>query len=225
MRQVAALFLFVVGACGGGDRQGLTADSAVLQSGGGAIDSAGGTASATVDSGTSDTLVVDSMALHNPSVVLVADSVAGDELFRRKGKCLSCHGLAGKGLAGLGPTLQDSVWLHGDGSFAFIRRTITNGIARPKESNLAMPAFGRAPDADASVLSTTLSSEEIYRIAAYVFTLSHLGSTVADTTTIVRDTSAVRSDSAPPVPPVLPVPPPLARSRTADAPADRPFIR
>src|SRR5688572_25168784 len=128
VKHVAALFLIVAGACGGGDRQGLTADSAVLQSGGAAGDSGGGTTGTGADTGTGtdsiDSLMVDSIALHNPTMVLLADSVTGDALFRRKGKCLSCHGLSGKGLEGLGPNLQDSVWLHGDGSFAFVRRTI-----------------------------------------------------------------------------------------------------
>lgn len=209
MKHVAALCLLVASACGGGDRQGLTADSAVLQSGGAPADSGGGTTATGVDSNVSDTVAVDSAGLHNPTVVLAADSVTGDALFRRKGKCLSCHGLDGKGLDGLGPNLQDSVWLHGDGSFAFVHRTITEGIARPKVSNLTMPALG-----------TTLSPEEIYHIAAYVYTLSHPGSAVADTTTIVRDTSAAPPDS------VVPVPPPAAASASgASARPDTPFIR
>ena len=222
MRHVAALFVLVIGACGGGDRQGLTADSAVLQSGGIGVDSGRNTAGIPVGADSGDTLIVDSIALHNPTIVLAADSVAGDELFRRKGKCLSCHGLSGKGLAGLGPNLQDSVWLHGDGSFAFIRRTIMDGIARPKESNLGMPAFGRPPGADASVLSTTLSPEEIYHVAAYVYTLSHPGSAVADTTTVIPDTSVVPPDS---IPPTLPPPPPLADLRGAASRTDSPLIR
>ena len=202
MRRLAALLLLVLGACGDNERQGLTADSAVLQSGQPAPDSTAANVGGDTVRGAGDSPTVDSVALHNPVMVLVADSVAGDELFRRKGKCLSCHGLAGKGLERLGPNLQDSVWLHGDGSFAFIRRTIIEGIARPKESNFGMPAFGRGPGADASVLSTTLAPEEIYRIAAYVYTLSHPGSAVADTTTIVPDSTAVPPDSVrPPVPP------------------------
>ena len=219
MRGVATLFALVIGACGGGDRQGLTADSAVLQSNDVGVDSARDTAGVAIDSGVGDTLALDSIALHNPTLVLAADSVTGDELFRRKGKCLSCHGLAGKGLAGLGPNLQDSVWLHGDGSFAFIRRTIMDGIARPKESNLGMPAFGPPPGASATVLSTTLSPEEIYHVTAYVYTLSHPGRAVADTTTVISDTSAVPPDSIP-----LP-PPPIAPARGTDRRLDSPVIR
>ena len=210
MKRTAALFLLAVAACGDAEREGLTADSAVLQSGTARFDSTG-TDTGTSDTAATDTLAADSIALHNPVVVLAADSVSGDELFRRKGKCLSCHGLAGKGLAGLGPNLQDSVWLHGDGSFAFIRRTIMEGIARPKESNLGMPAFGRPVGADASVLSTTLEPEEIYRITAYVYTLSHPGSALADTTTAAPDTSAVPPGTAPPTPPpTTPAVPPRA---------------
>jgi mono/diheme cytochrome c family protein len=222
VRQVAALLLFVVGACGDGDRQGLTADSAVLQPGGTGSDSTTGRVGSqgtAVDSPSGDTLTVDSIALHNPTMVLVSDSVAGEELFRRKGKCLSCHGQAGRG-TGLGPNLQDSVWLHGDGSFAFIRRTIRDGIARPKESNLVMPAFGRAPGADASLLSTTLAPEEIYRVAAYVYALSHPGSVVMDTTTAAPDSGLARPDSVPPVPP-----PVAAPASSIDSRSDTPFIR
>lgn len=219
VRHVAALLLLIAGACGDGERRGLTADSAVLQPGPVSGDSASGTSGTTgagADSGVVDTLTVDSIALHNPTVVLVADSVAGDELFRRKGKCLSCHGLAGKGLPGLGPNLQDSVWLHGDGSFAFIRRTIIEGIARPKEAGFGMPAFGRPPGADAAMLSTTLSPEEIYHITAYVYTLSHGGSAVADTSAAARDTSGVARDSIPPpIPPEVAAPSPTQAARAA----------
>ena len=220
VRHVAALLLLIAGACGDGERRGLTADSAVLQPGPPSQDSASGTRGAGIDSGAVDTLTVDSIALHNPTMVLASDSVVGDELFRRKGKCLSCHGLAGKGLAGLGPNLQDSVWLHGDGSFAFIRRTIIEGIARPKEAGFGMPAFGRLPGADAATLSTTLSPEEIYHITAYVYTLSHPGSAVADTSAAARDTSGVTTDSGPP-----PIPPAAASpSRPASARSATPSL-
>jgi hypothetical protein len=72
------------------------------------------------------------------------------------------------------------------------------------------------------VLSTTLSPEEIYTVAAYVYTLSHPGSAVADTTTVVPDTSVVPPDS---IPPPLPPPPPLADLRGAASRTDRPLIR
>jgi mono/diheme cytochrome c family protein len=180
-------------ACGGDAREGLTADSAVLQT----RDSSGMVSpdSTTSDSANAapDSGATDSATVTAPTFVLLADSAEGDVLYRRKGKCLSCHGLNGKGLEGLGANLQDSLWLHGDGSFSFIQRTIVEGIARPKVSPTVMPSF-----------ATALAPEEVYRIAAYVYTLSHPGVALADTTRAATDTIP-RTDTIPP-----PVPPPTA---------------
>ncbi len=176
--------------CGDGEREGLTADSAVIQNRDPVttpVDSSATTIDSTVADSTEDSLRV---AL--PTLVLIADSAAGDVLYRRKGKCLSCHGLDGKGLASLGPSLQDSVWLHGDGSLPFVQRVIIEGIARPKVSPTVMPAF-----------ATTLAPEEVYRIAAYVYTLAHPGTAVADTTRSPIDT-VPPVDTPPPVPPFAP---------------------
>ena len=184
-------------ACGGDARQGLTADSAVVQH----RDSVGpvvADTSAAADSVPDDSTQVDSAAIVGPTLVLLTDSAEGDVLYRRKGKCLSCHGLSGKGLDGLGPNLQDAEWLHGDGSIAFIQRTIVEGVARPKVSPTVMPA-----------LASILTPEEIVRIAAYVYTLSHPGSAVADTTRPPTDTVPV-IDTIPPggtIPPGAGVPP------------------
>ena len=163
-------------ACGGGDRSAATADTAVVQSKAPPIDtsSIGGVA---VDTSHS----ADSVTAAGPTLVLIADSVAGEVIFRRQGKCLACHGPAGAGLQGLGANLQDDEWLHGDGSFAFIARTIRDGIARPAVAPIAMPAS-----------ATTLTAEEIHRVAAYVYTLSHPGSAVLDTVRIVPPDSGKR---------------------------------
>ena len=201
VRRLTALLLGFVAGCGGGDRQGLTADSAVLQPGATAADTSAAVLSTATDSGLAPFNDDTTDLQAGPRFVLVGDSAAGDVLFRRKGKCLSCHGLAGKGIEGLGPNLQDTVWLHGDGSFAFIQRTIMEGIARPKVTGIGMPAFARAPDADASASSTTLSPEEIYHITAYVYALSHPGSAVADTTSAAAVPSPPR-DTTPPPPPL-----------------------
>jgi len=202
VRRLSALLLALVAGCGGGDRQGLTADSAVMQPVERGSDSARTDVEVPFEPSFIDSLRLDSVVVANPGFVLIADSVAGDVLFRRKGKCLSCHGLAGAGIAALGPDLRDSVWLHGDGSFAFIQRTIMEGIARPKVASIGMPAFARAANVSASALSTTLSAEEIYHISAYVYTLSQRGRAVADTARAVVDTLTARRDTlAPPVPP------------------------
>jgi cytochrome c oxidase cbb3-type subunit 3 len=122
--------------------------------------------------------------------VLVADSAAGDSIFNRRGTCFTCHGERGVGMASLGPDLRDTTWLHGDGSFASILRVITDGVAVPKASPIGMPAFvGR------------LSTVERYRVAAYVFSLSHAGSVAVDTTTMPFDTLSPFSVPVPAVPP------------------------
>jgi mono/diheme cytochrome c family protein len=187
VRPARALVAATLVACGGGDRDAATVDTAVVQSKTPYIDSAalrGDTALA------SDSAGADSLAgPPGPTLVLLADSAAGAGLFRVKGKCLACHGAAGMGLSGLGPNLRDEEWLHGDGSFEFILRTITNGIARPAVAPIVMPAAGE-----------TLTPEETYRVAAYVYTLSHPGAAVADTATRI-DTAAVIDTSRMPPPP------------------------
>lgn len=117
-----------------------------------------------VDTGTASTPTRD------VSLVLVRDSAAGDSIFNRTGTCFTCHGERGSGMANLGPDLRDSVWLNGDGTFASILRVISEGVAAPKASPIGMPSFeGRLSDA------------RRYQVAAYVFSLSHPGSVVADT--------------------------------------------
>ena len=182
-------------ACGGDAREGLTADSAVMQNLDSTVNGSPDSSTAVVDSTPTDSARGDSAVTATPTLVLLTDSAAGDVLYRRKGKCLSCHGLAGKGLEGLGANLQDDQWLHGDGSIPFIQRTIVEGIARPKVSPTVMPAF-----------ATTLTPEEVYRIAAYVYTLSHPGAAVADTTRVPIDT--IPPIDTPPRPPLSSVAPP-----------------
>jgi mono/diheme cytochrome c family protein len=111
------------------------------------------------------------------SFVLVSDSASGDTIFNRRGTCFTCHGQYGAGMPNLGPDLRDATWLHGDGSFRSILRVIRDGIAVPRASPIGMPSFeGR------------LSVPQIYRVAAYVFSLSHPGSVVHDTTAVPVDT-------------------------------------
>jgi Cytochrome C oxidase, cbb3-type, subunit III len=118
-----------------------------------------------VDTGTG------SAPVRGVSLVLVADSASGDYIFNRRGTCFTCHGQNGAGMSNLGPDLRDATWLHGDGSFRSILRVINEGVAVPKASPIGMPSFeGRLPEA------------ERYQVAAYVFSLSHPGSVVVDTT-------------------------------------------
>src|SRR5262245_60347921 len=66
----------------------------------------------------------------------------GDSVFHGKAGaalCYVCHGPAGKGVAGLGPNLTDKEWLNGDGSVAFIEKTVTEGVPKPKKAPAPMP--------------------------------------------------------------------------------------
>ena len=125
----------------------------------------------TIDSASAST------AVRDIALVLVSDSASGDTIFNRRGTCFTCHGQYGAGMPNLGPDLRDGIWLHGDGSFRSILRVIRAGVAVPKASPIGMPAFeGR------------LSEAQLYHVAAYVFSLSHPGSVVLDTTTVPTDT-------------------------------------
>jgi mono/diheme cytochrome c family protein len=118
--------------------------------------------------------------LRDVLIVLAADSASGDTIFNRRGTCFTCHGERGIGMPSLGSDLRDDTWLHGDGSFRSILRVISEGVAVPKASPIGMPSFeGR------------LSETERYRVAAYVFSLSHPGVVVMDTTRSLADTLSV----------------------------------
>ena len=101
------------------------------------------------------------------TVVLTPGLIAlGDSIFHGRvggGVCYSCHGPDAKGVAGLAPDLTSGKWLHGDGSYAFIVRTIEKGVPQPKQAMAAMPPMGGG----------NLGPAEIHAVAAYVFSLSH----------------------------------------------------
>ena len=129
-----------------------------------------------------------------PTPISAADVASGDALYRGAGRCAGCHGSAGEGVAGLGPSLADGAWLHGS-SRAAIRRVTAEGAAPPLGGYaVAMPAYG-----------AQLGPDQLTQLAAYVWALSH-----AD---------AVGPDSAAPRP-TVPVAPPEAPT----APASRPTV-
>lgn len=179
-----ALVIGIVGAaaCGGDQRVTETADSAVsygaapfdsarVDSSRGSVDTSGGN-SADTATGDSDTA--------SPEVVLLADSVAGREIYNGAGTCFTCHALDGAGVTLLGSSLRDSAWTHIDGSLLEIIRVIRDGIPVSSATRRGMPAFG-----------SRLSDAELYRLAAYTYTLSHPGSAVADT--VVADSATAMS--------------------------------
>jgi glucose/arabinose dehydrogenase/mono/diheme cytochrome c family protein len=76
--------------------------------------------------------------------------------------CTGCHGEAGEG-SPLGPPLTGKKWLWSDGSYAGIKRTITEGVSQPKEYRSPMPPMGGAQ----------LTPAQVSAVAAYVWALSH----------------------------------------------------
>ena len=128
-----------------------------------------------------DPLPVDSAAVAAGGFVTVADSAAGEAVFRGEGRCMSCHGTTGEGVAQLGPNLRDARWITGDGSLAAIERTVREGSLPPKEFPIAMPAYDRQ-----------LPAEAIARVAAYVFAISHPGAVRADSLPAAPDTAPPR---------------------------------
>ncbi len=123
------------------------------------------------------------------TLILAADSAAGFLLYHRSAGCIACHGADGQGLENLGPSLTDGVWLHIDGSVREIEDVIRTGIARPLEAMIAMPA-----------LVSRLDPAETHRVAAYVYSLSHPGAVVADTTAARDSLRGPMSDTLRPVP-------------------------
>jgi glucose/arabinose dehydrogenase/mono/diheme cytochrome c family protein len=76
--------------------------------------------------------------------------------------CTGCHGADAKGTP-LGPDLTETEWLWGDGSFASIKKTITNGVPQPKKYRSPMPPMGGAQ----------LSTDQVSALAAYIWAISH----------------------------------------------------
>jgi len=76
--------------------------------------------------------------------------------------CTGCHGESGQGTP-LGPDLTGKKWLWSDGSYAGIKKTITEGVMQPKQYRSPMPPMGGAQ----------LTPDQISALAAYVWSLSH----------------------------------------------------
>ncbi len=89
----------------------------------------------------------------------------GERIYRGQvggAACTGCHGESGQGTP-LGPDLLGKKWLWSDGSYAGIKKTITEGVSQPKEYRSPMPAMGGAQ----------LTPEQVSALAAYVWSLSH----------------------------------------------------
>ncbi|MFQ5703341.1 MAG: c-type cytochrome [Gemmatimonadales bacterium] len=89
---------------------------------------------------------------------MIAD---GEALFKGAGTCFACHGQEAKGVPNLGADLTDKEWVHGDGSYKAIVKTITEGTQA--KTGAVMPPKGGGALTDAQVKA----------VAAYVWSLSH----------------------------------------------------
>jgi mono/diheme cytochrome c family protein len=79
------------------------------------------------------------------------------------GTCVSCHGEDATGPTGVAPNLRDSEWLHSDGSWEGIFKTVQSGVMAPKKHSSVMLPMG----------GTALSPAHLRAVAAYVYSLSH----------------------------------------------------
>jgi glucose/arabinose dehydrogenase len=89
----------------------------------------------------------------------------GDDIFHGRAAnatCSVCHGPDGAGTP-TGPSLKGPTWLWSDGSYAGLKRTITEGVAHPKQYSGVMPPMGGAQ----------LTPEQLSAVAAYVWALGH----------------------------------------------------
>jgi mono/diheme cytochrome c family protein len=87
----------------------------------------------------------------------------GKAVYGGAGICSSCHGPAGAGIPSLGADLTDSEWLHSDGSYEGMVKTVMEGVtAQASSSGVPMPAKG----------GTNISDDDVKAVSAYVWTLS-----------------------------------------------------
>jgi mono/diheme cytochrome c family protein len=85
----------------------------------------------------------------------------GQQLYAGQGICWSCHGQNAEGTA-LGPALNDTDWIHIDGSFEQIENVIRTGVDRAEQYPGMMPPMGGA----------RLTDDQVRAITAYVYSVS-----------------------------------------------------
>ncbi len=76
--------------------------------------------------------------------------------------CTACHGADGGGTA-TGPSLVAGKWAWSDGSLNGIKKTITDGVPKPKNYRSPMPPLGGAQ----------LTPGQVSAVSAYVWALGH----------------------------------------------------
>lgn len=92
----------------------------------------------------------------------------GSDVFNG-GTCIICHAVGGRGDGRRAPDLTDAEWLHGDGSFEAILRTIVWGVERDEMKAVTQRPFEMFPLGGMSLPS----NDERRALAAYVWSLGH----------------------------------------------------
>lgn len=115
-----------------------------------------------------------------PSAVSLTDTIPPAELARQieagadlfnEGTCTACHGIGGRGDDRRAPDLTDTEWLHSDGSFEPILRTIVWGVKRDEMKAVTPRPFEMFPLGGMSLPT----NDERRALAAYVWSLWSLG--------------------------------------------------
>ncbi len=94
-----------------------------------------------------------------------ADQVAAGQRLFGKSTCRNCHGPEAKGTP-LAPDLTAGTWLWSDGALPALRKTISEGVSKPKRFKIAMPPRG----------GMQFSDSELTEIASYVWAVGHRAS-------------------------------------------------
>lgn len=106
------------------------------------------------------------------------DTIPGETLARmvevgsgvfNGGTCTVCHAVGGRGDERRAPDLTDAEWLHSDGSFEGILRTIVWGVERDEMKATTPRPFEMFPLGGMSLAS----NDERRALAAYVWSLGH----------------------------------------------------
>lgn len=101
------------------------------------------------------------VAVDLPDGVTQEMVTSGQAIFGGAGMCFACHGANGSG-SPLAPSLNESTWLHVDGSFDAIVGIINTGVPTPMEFPAAMLPRG----------GSAITDDQVREVAAYVYSIS-----------------------------------------------------
>lgn len=150
----ALVFALGLSACGG-DANGNSANEAVAKSVDPAVEAVDEANEAVAEA-------VETIEQELPEGVTAEMVAQGKTIYSGAGICSSCHGPAGAGVPSLGADLTDAEWLHSDGTYEGVVKTVKEGVtAQASSSGIPMPAKG----------GTKISDDDVNAVSAYVWTL------------------------------------------------------